>query len=207
MMYPIAYCLPPKKVWATVYRPLTKLLLFCLENIVRIKYEVKNYGNIPQGPFIIGCNHQSTWETFIFSVLFNELAIVVKKELLKKPIAGLYFRKLGCIPVDRTSPVAAIKTLLKHGKIASQSGRSILIFPNGTRASSGDDVEYKSGIFALYKTLEIPVIPVKIDSGRYWPNRTLKKIPGVITLNFRKIIPIGASKKDFFLKFEVEMND
>jgi 1-acyl-sn-glycerol-3-phosphate acyltransferase len=174
---------------------------------VGIKYEIKNYEKLPQGPFIIGCNHQSTWETFIFSVLFDELAIVIKKELLKTPIAGLYFRKLGCIPVDRTSPIVAIKTLLKYGKTANQNGKSILIFPNGTRASSNDDVEYKSGIFALYKTLEIPVIPVKVDSGRCWPRQSFKKRPGTINLNFRKIIPIGASKKEFFSKFEVEMVD
>jgi 1-acyl-sn-glycerol-3-phosphate acyltransferase len=206
-MYPITYCSTSKRVWSTVYRPLTKYLLFCLKNIAKIKYEIKNYDEVPQGIFIIGCNHQSTWETFIFSLLFDELAIVVKKELLKKPIAGLYFKRLECIPVDRASPVTAIKTLLKHGKSAVQKGKSILIFPNGTRASNNDNIEYKSGIFALYKTLEIPVIPVKVDSGQCWSKQSLKKAPGIITLDFRKIITVGASKKDFFAKFEARINN
>ncbi|MDR0695786.1 MAG: 1-acyl-sn-glycerol-3-phosphate acyltransferase, partial [Holosporales bacterium] len=89
--------------------------MFCLRVTTSIRYTIKNFEKIPKGPVIIGCNHQSTWETFIFSLLFDELAIVIKQELLRKPIAGLYFKKLGCIPVNRASPILAIKTILEHG--------------------------------------------------------------------------------------------
>jgi 1-acyl-sn-glycerol-3-phosphate acyltransferase len=202
LMYPVALLCNPSKIWNWVYRPVTKWLLFCLEYTAFIKYTIKNFDKIPSGQVIIGCNHQSTWETFIFSILFKELAIVIKKELLKKPIAGLYFKKLGCIPVNRASPVLAIKTILEAGEKACKAGKSILIFPNGTRANSGVNTEYKSGIYALYKNLGIPVIPVTVNSGQFWKKGTFKKEKGTISLIFREPIDPGLNKEDFFAQFE-----
>jgi 1-acyl-sn-glycerol-3-phosphate acyltransferase len=199
--YPIVYFSSPEMVSIIMYRPVTRWLLFCLKYITNIRYEIKNQNKIPNTQVIIGCNHQSTWETFIFSILINNLAIVVKKELLKKPIAGLYFKRLECIPVDRSSPITAIKTIIKFGKIAFEKGKSILIFPNGTRASNEEEGEYKSGIFALYKTLKIPVVPAKLNSGTHWPRNSFIKTPGTITLEFKDPILPGLNKEEFFKEF------
>ena len=201
-MYPITYFCSPKITLKLSYRPVTRWLLFCLKHLAKIDYTISGLENIPEGRFIIGCNHQSAWETFIFSILFDDLAIVIKKELLDKPIAGLYFKKLGCIPIDRSSPIKAIKTLLKSGSEAYKSGKSILIFPNGTRASADEHVEYKSGIFALYKSLNIPVIPVHVNSGEHWARNSFQKISGTIKLDFKCAIQPGLSNEEFFKVFE-----
>jgi 1-acyl-sn-glycerol-3-phosphate acyltransferase len=157
--------------------------------------------------FIIGCNHQSTWETFIFSILFDNLSIVVKKELFGIPIIGLYFRKLRCLPVDRSLPVSSIRSLLKYGKIANENNEIILIFPNGTRGASDGKFEYKSGVFALYRSTNRPVIPVYVDSGTYWPRRSFKKTSGTIVLDFRLPIQPGLDKVGFFKEFEERISD
>ncbi len=207
MMYPITLFCSPEMTLKLSFRPVTRWLVFCLKHFAGIDHKITGFENIPNGRIIIGCNHQSAWETFIFSILFDNLAIVIKKELLKKPIAGLYFKRLGCIPIDRDSPVKAIKTLLKFGKEASENGKSILIFPNGTRSSVNEHVEYKSGIFALYKSLEIPVVPAHVDSGKHWGRNSFKKIPGTIHLEFKSPIMPGLNKDEFFEKFDKDMEN
>jgi 1-acyl-sn-glycerol-3-phosphate acyltransferase len=206
LMYPFAYFLSKRFSFKFVYRMLTKILLFCLKHIVCIDYEIRNFEKVKEitksTNVIIGCNHQSAWETFIFVLLFDTLSIVVKKELLRIPIAGLYFRKLECLPVDRSSPVSSIRSLLKYGKTANQNRENILIFPNGTRSSFDSVTEYKSGIFALYKFLNIPVIPAYVNSGKYWPRRSLKKTRGTIILEFKQAIYPGLDKEKFFKTFE-----
>lgn len=204
-MYPITYFCSTDMTLRLSYRPVTRWLLFCLKYLAKVDYKISGLTNVPAGQFIIGCNHQSAWETFIFSILFDNLAIVIKKELLNKPIAGLYFKKLGCIPIDRSSPIKAIKTLITSSAEAYKNGKSILIFPNGTRASSHEQVEYKSGIYALYKNLQIPVIPVHVNSGEHWARNSFQKIPGTIQLDFKNPIAPGLDKTEFFDKFEKAM--
>lgn len=202
LFYPIIYFSSEKTTLRLGYIPVTKWLFFCLKHFAKIDYKVLNKEKIPEGQIIIGCNHQSAWETFVFSLLFDNLVSVVKKELLKKPIAGIYMKRLKCIPVDRESPVKAIKTLIKYSKIAYDDGKSILIFPNGTRSSDEEHTEYKSGIYAIYRSLGIPVVPAHVNSGKYWPRNSFKKNPGTIILDFKEPIYPGLSKEEFFKEFE-----
>jgi 1-acyl-sn-glycerol-3-phosphate acyltransferase len=189
-----------------VYKPMARYLTFCLKYITKIDYEIKNLkllnDILQETNIIIGCNHQSTWETFIFPLILDNFSTVIKKELLNIPIASIYFKKLDCIPVDRSSPVSAIRNLIKFGKRSIQNDRSILIFPNGTRSSVDLVVEFKSGIFALYKSLNIPVIPVNVTSGKFWARRSFLKKPGTIILDFKEPILPGLNKDKFFKKFE-----
>ncbi|MDR1365203.1 MAG: 1-acyl-sn-glycerol-3-phosphate acyltransferase [Holosporales bacterium] len=179
--------------------------MFCLKRIANVGYEIRNLENVPTVPCIIGCNHQSTWETFIFSLLFDNLSIVIKRELLKKPIAGMYFRRIGCIPIDRSSPISAIKTLVKRGGEAYRIGKNILIFPNGTRGDAANQTEYKSGIYAIYKATGAPVVPVKVNSGLCWPHKSFRKAPGTIALDFKDTITPGLERAEFFAEFEAKM--
>jgi 1-acyl-sn-glycerol-3-phosphate acyltransferase len=184
---------------------------FCLRRIVNIDFEIRNIERIKDtigdSHFIIGCNHQSSWETLIFADIFDDLAVVVKKELLNIPIAGLYFRRMGCIPVDRKSPVSSIRSLLKYGKIANENNESILIFPNGTRSSVDEKAEYKSGVFSLYKSTGMPVVPVHVNSGTYWPRRSFKKTSGTIIISFKYPILPGLNKDEFFKEFEKRIEE
>lgn len=202
IMFPFTYFSSQKFVFVYVYRICTKYLLFCLKYICGIDYKIENKEYLKSDtPIIIGCNHQSAWETFIFSLFFDELSIVIKKELLDLPIAGLYFRRLGCIPIDRSSPIVAIKTLIKSSDIAKIKKQNILIFPNGTRSADDEHTEYKVGIYAIYNYLNIPVIPVHVDSGKCWARKSFIKNPGTITLKFNKPIDPGLSKEEFMNVF------
>lgn len=208
IMLPIAYFASQQFVFVYIYRVCTKYLLFCLKYICNIDYKIENKEYLKSDtPIIIGCNHQSSWETFIFSLLFSEMSIVVKKELLDIPVAGLYFRRLGCIPVDRASPIIAIKTLVKSSDIAYIKKQNILIFPNGTRSIDDEHTEYKVGIYAIYKHLNLPVVPTHVNSGKCWARKSFIKNPGTITLKFNKPIEPGLGKEEFMSIFSNTINN
>ncbi len=207
IMLPVTYFASQQFVFVKIYRICTKYLLLCLKYICNIHYKIENKEYLKSNtPIIIGCNHQSVWETFIFSLLFSELSIVIKKELLDLPIAGLYFRRLGCIPIDRSSPIVAIKTLVKSGEIAYKKNQNILIFPNGTRSIDDEHTEYKVGIYAIYNHLNLQVVPAHVDSGKCWARHSFIKHPGIITLKFNKPIETGLSKAEFMKRFNHEIN-
>ena len=206
-MFPVAYFASQRFVFVYIYRICAKYLLFCLKYICNINYKIENIEYLKSNtPIIIGCNHQSVWETFVFASLFDELSIVIKKELLDLPIAGLYFRRLGCIPIDRSSPILAIKTLVKSSEIAYRKKQNILIFPNGTRSIDDEHTEYKIGIYAIYKHLNLQVIPAHVDSGKCWARHSFIKHPGTITLKFNKPIETGLDKENFMNKFNERIN-
>jgi 1-acyl-sn-glycerol-3-phosphate acyltransferase len=208
---PISLFASRKWVHKNVYRNIAKMMSFCLRRIVNIDFEIRNIERIKEAigdsHFIIGCNHQSSWETLIFADIFDDFVIVVKKGLLHIPFASLCLRRLHSIPVDRKSPVSSIRSLLKYGKIANENKESILIFPSGTRSSIDERAEYKSGVFALYKSTGMPVVPVHMNSGAYWPRRSFKKTSGTIILTFKHPILPGMNKDKFFEEFEKRIDE
>ena len=99
-----------------------------------------------------------------------------KKELLLIPIIGALMKRAGCIAVDRKAGIGALKKLQREATVAKQTGRSILIFPQGTRVLPSDNTTpYQVGVFSIYQLLSLSVIPVALDSGHYWPSKTLLK--------------------------------
>ena len=68
--------------------------------------------NLPAGPVIIACKHQSTWETLAFTLLFPDIAIVLKRELLFIPIVGWAMARAGNIAVERGDGASALRGLV-----------------------------------------------------------------------------------------------
>ena len=80
---------------------------------------------------IYAAKHQSAWETTVLAYLLYCPVIVLKQELLRLPLLGFYFRKAGCIAVDRSAGMKALRQLRADAATAAASGRSVLIFPQG----------------------------------------------------------------------------
>jgi len=153
--------------------------------------------NLPAGPVIIACKHQSTWETLAFTLLFANIAIVLKRELLFIPIVGWAMARAGNIAVARGDGASALRGLVKHAKAAIADGRSVVIFPEGTRVAPGDRRPYQVGTAALYRQLGVPVVPMALNSGLFWGRRQWVKRPGVITLEILPPIAPGLSREAF----------
>ena len=146
--------------------------------------------------------HQSAWETIILSWLLAAPAFVLKHELLRLPIIGWFFIKTGCIPVDRSAGMRALREMRAAGQALAKKDRSILLFPQGTRVAPGVDQPYEIGVFSLYQATGLPVVPVALNSGHVWPRNSWLKYPGKVTVEFLEPIQPGLDRKRFMAKLK-----
>ena len=70
-----------------------------------------------------------------------------------------------------------------------------MIFPEGTRRPPGAPPDYKPGYVALYEGLKLPCVPLALNSGLYWPRRSLMRYPGTIVVEFLDPLPPGLPRK------------
>ncbi|TAJ41036.1 MAG: 1-acyl-sn-glycerol-3-phosphate acyltransferase [Reyranella sp.] len=175
-------------------------IAFCLGWLrltCRLTHRLGGLENMPAGPVIIAAKHQSTWETLAFALLFPNAAIILKRELLFIPVVGWAMARAGHIGVERGDGAKALRSLVKQTKAALADGRSILIFPEGTRTPVGAQPPYQVGTAALYRQLGVPVVPVALNSGVFWGRRKFIKWPGVIDVEVLPEIPPGLDRKTF----------
>lgn len=151
---------------------------------------------------IYAAKHQSAWETVVLAMILHTPVVVLKRELLRLPLLGWYFQKAGCIAVDRTAGMKALRKLRDDAMVAAMAGRSILIFPQGTRAAPGSSHRYEVGIFALYESTGLPVVPIALNSGHVWGRKSWLKRPGRIEVEFLPQIAPGLSRREFMARLE-----
>jgi 1-acyl-sn-glycerol-3-phosphate acyltransferase len=172
---------------------------------VGLRHEIRGIENLPQGAAIIALKHQSSWDTIILPVIFRHPAIVIKHELAWLPIYGWYAVRAGGIPVDRGAGASALKHMLARARRATAEDRPIAIFPEGTRTAVGARLPYHPGVAALYTQLNIPLVPVAVNSGVFWSRRSFLKRPGRIVLEILPAIPPGRPRRKVMVELEGEI--
>jgi 1-acyl-sn-glycerol-3-phosphate acyltransferase len=171
--------------------------LWLLKVVCGIKLEVRGQEKLPQGGCLVAAKHQSAWETFGLIPLLRDPAVLMKRELFWIPFHGWFSHKFGMIPVDRDKGPAALRRVVREAKLRAAQGREIVIFPEGTRRAPGAAPDYKTGVVLLYEALKIPCVPLALNSGAFWPRRSLSLQPGTIVVEFLDPIPPGLSKAEF----------
>jgi 1-acyl-sn-glycerol-3-phosphate acyltransferase len=179
-----------------------RVTLWLLALVVGLTHRIVGLENLPAGPAIVAPKHQSTWDTLIFALPLNLPAYVLKRELMRIPLFGLYLRCAGMIPVDRSGGGSALKRMVASAKQAAAAGRHLLIYPEGTRTAPGERRPYHPGVAALYSQLDLPVVPVALNSGLFWGRRAFLKRPGVITVAFLPAIPPGLPRRQFIAELQ-----
>ena len=174
-----------------------KFVMFLLRVIVGLDYRVEGLEVLSVSRFLVASKHQSAWETLALHLIFVDPAIVLKRELLRLPILGWFIAKVGMVPIDRSGGGGALKTMLMAARKWNNAGRPIIIFPQGTRVAIDESPKYHSGVFAVYKALDIPVVPVALNSGKFWPRQAFVKRPGVITVKLLDTIKPGLNRREF----------
>ena len=149
-----------------------------------IDLEIKGQDNIPKGAIIVASKHESLWETQFLLGFFDNVSIVLKKELFYIPILGLNFKKAGYVFVDRNRGKYEALRFIKQAKKVISKSRPVVIFPQGSRITPGEKAPYKSGVAILYKYLKVPCVPVALNSGKVWPRRKFFRYPGKIVVEF-----------------------
>lgn len=152
-----------------------------LEKICHISYQVEGLENIPANRVgVVLSKHQSAWETFFLPLVFHEPAIILKRELMWLPFFGWGLAASDPIAINRSDKSTAMQQILTKGKKCLDSGRWVLVFPEGTRVPYGQVGHYRLGGPRLAAATGYPVIPVAHNAGKFWPRRKFIKRPGVI---------------------------
>ena len=172
---------------------------FCLRIFLSVKTNIIGKENIINNEkFFIACSHQSMFETFFLQTIFNSPIFILKKELLKIPLFGLYLRKIGSISIERNKTTK--KNLGFFEKIlnsVNNSNRPLLIFPQGTRVLPSERPKFKKGTSRIYETLKVKCQPVAINSGFIWPKNKTLSSNKTISISILKPINPGLNKDDF----------
>lgn len=182
--------------WVGVHRWLA-------EHLLGIRARVE--GTIPAGPHLIAVKHQSMFETIEMVRLSHLAVIVMKRELADIPLFGLITRRYGVIPVDRAAGAKALREMVAQGQEAIAAGRSVIIFPEGTRVPPGETPPLRPGFAGLYRALGLPVVPVAVDSGRLW-GRGLDTRSGEVTFKVGETIPPGLKREEIEARVHAAIN-
>jgi len=128
--------------------------------------------------------------------------VVLKRELWWIPVFGWFLRRHGTIAIDRNGKASALKKLVADAEKAKADGRPIVIFPEGTRGAVGTMLPYQPGVAALYKQLDVPMVPIALNSGLYWGRRTFMKWPGKVLVQILPPIPAGIDRRKVMARLE-----
>jgi 1-acyl-sn-glycerol-3-phosphate acyltransferase len=131
-----------------------------------IHYRVAGTLPPPDRAVVFCSNHESNVDPpLLFHVLHPALRILYKRELDAIPVLTRSFRMGGFIPVDRGNKEAAQRSI-EAGAQAIRSGKSFLIFPEGTRSKTSGLLPFKKGGFVMAIRAQAPIVPVAVQGGR-----------------------------------------
>jgi len=157
-----------------------------------ISVKVTGKENIRKGTsYVIISNHQSLYDIFvIYGWLGIDIKWIMKKELAKIPGIGFGSKKVGHIFLDRSNSRVALESL-NEAKRKLVNGTSVVIFPEGTRSTSGQIGTFKKGGFKLALDLELPILPITIEGTmKVLPTGTIDLKPGKVHMIIHEPIEI-----------------
>jgi len=186
------------KAWGRLSREMLRI-------VAGVDYEIRGAEKIPHGAIIVAAKHQSAWETFALLPLFDNPTFIIKRELQWIPIFGWFTIKGRMVPVDRGAGSRTLSKMTERARLELSQNRQLIIFPEGTRRPPGAEPRYKYGVAQLYAAEGVPCIPIALNSGLFWPRRSLLRYPGKILVEVLDPIPPGLDKDAFFDRLQNEI--
>lgn len=179
--------------------------------ILGIDFELRGAEHRPtSGAYIVASKHQSAYETLLLYQLFGDPTIVLKKELLSIPVFGWFLKKLEVIAIDRGNSGNAKNSLAEGAQKMKEQNRPIVIYPQGTRVgvdATTAEKPYKGGVSKLYGAVNLPILPVAINTGLYWPRNSFWKYPGTVVIEFLPLIPTGLPPETILKTLEAQIEE
>ncbi len=181
------------RVWA-------RYAVFGLRWICNLRLRFEGLEHAPKAAGLVACKHQSMLETIAIFLALPEPAIVFKQELRAMPVFGWFVQRTGMIMVDREAHAKALKDMVRAARQSAGAGRPIFIFPEGTRQPPGAAPDYKPGVAAIYRELDLPCTPVALNTGLFCHG--LLRKPGQATIRFLPPIPASLPRREFMRQLE-----
>ena len=188
----------PTKFTLLFGKSLGYYVILIVKIFLNTKIEIKGKNNIPNEKYFVASAHQSMFETFALQAVLDYPVFILKKELLKIPLFGLYLKKIKSIEIVRgTTTKDNLNFFDKVATIVKSENRPLLIFPQGTRIQADEKVPFKKGVGRIYETLKISCVPIALNSGNVWPKNGIIKYPGKITISLLEPIKPGLARDEF----------
>ncbi len=190
----------PAKTYRPIYhgiRHWTDFVRWLLKKIVRIDIEVRGLENLPaEGPYIVCPRHESTIDAFLAASIIPYPTGLGKRELFYIPAFGTLLRKMEILKIDRGKGTAH-ENLPDIGELLRQSKRPLLVYPEGTRVKSLQQIKLRSGAFHIQDGTDFRVITSATNAGYFWSAREFWMRPGKIILEYHPPMPQGLDKDAF----------
>ena len=194
----------PAKLTLLFGKFLGHYVILIVKIFLNTKIEIKGIENIPKNEkYFVASAHQSMFETFALQAILDYPVFILKKELLKIPLFGLYLKKIKSIEIVRdTTTKDNLNFFEKVASIIKNESRPLLIFPQGTRLKPDERLPFKKGVGRIYEALNISCVPIALNSGKVWPKKGIIKNPGKITISILEKINPGLNKDEFIKSLE-----
>jgi 1-acyl-sn-glycerol-3-phosphate acyltransferase len=204
IMTPAYFLLPRKKAYG-IAKNWARSNHWLFDKVVGTTFEIEGLENIPaDGGYIFAPKHQSFWDAYALLPWLDDPFYILKRELTWIPLFGWYLKKQRMVPVDRSARGKVMAAVMQRTKEEMNSGRQLIIYPEGTRRPPGATPEYKYGVARLYRDLQVPVVPVVMHPGLFWPRRKFVRYPGHFKVRILPAIAPGMDP-DAFLAHLVEV--
>ena len=153
--------------------------------------------------YIFALKHQSAWETIAFLAIAPAFAAVLKEELKRIPVYGWFLDRAGMVPIRRSARGCGAETDAAQRPAAGRQRTAPADHAGGgPECRRAAPARYHPGVYALYKYLGMPVVPVAHNAGLFWPRKGFLKRPGAITIEFLEPIPPGHDRETFMATLE-----
>lgn len=203
--------LMPRKYFLGVVHGWTWFVYQWEKYVLGLDFEVRGVENVPDGKsFIVAAKHQSAYETMKLHTLFKDPAIILKQELLRIPFWGLYLKKIKPIAIDRKNKDTAISSIQEGAIEVKDHNRPIIIFPQGTRVRTDHTTQerpYKVGVARIQEATELPIVPMALNTGYFWPRSGWLKRPGRVVFEFLPAIEHGMERSALLAKLEHDLEE
>jgi 1-acyl-sn-glycerol-3-phosphate acyltransferase len=168
-----------------------------LLRLFRVDVLTQGQEHMPGGAAVYAANHSSSLDILVvLAHLPADVRIIYKKSLSMVPLLGWSIAVGGHIPIDRSNPFRARRSL-RNAADRIRAGTSVLVFPEGTRSPDGSVRHFKRGSFSLALEAGVPVVPVSLVGVKALVPRGLASLrPGRLALRVHPAIPVSGKSKD-----------
>jgi len=195
----------PRRISIAIIKLWARQVLGAAHLLCGIRIEFRGLEHRPSGAALIAGKHMSMLDTIAPFVVLDDPCYVLKKELMNLPFFGWFAARSGMVAVRREDAAKALKKMVADCRERLGEARQIVIFPEGTRADPGDDSDYKPGVVALYRDLEVPCHLLATNSGVYWPGHGVDRRPGVVVYEFLPPLPSGMKRPELMREMKARI--
>lgn len=132
---------------------------------IKIDVTVEGEENLPPAGEVVvyASNHQSYLDIpVLLASICPPPPLLARREIGQVPLLGLWMRQLGCVFVQREDARSGMQAL-KEAQAVVEGGRSLIVFPEGTRSKSDKLGEFQAGVVRIAAKAKVPVVPIAID--------------------------------------------